>query len=389
MGTQRHGDTETPPRIPPLTQAVCPQQRTRTGRWHPCRWPSLFPGRRPPCPECGPGVSWGHRAARRSGPGCLQGQTVCWGRQRGRSHSSAVPRSSGSEPHRRGAAGSVGLSPSPLPRSDVPVRKRTARVTSTPLIFGLNLRAEREVGLGLALCRTGAPSRLRARCRGRSRRTARLLPALSCRRFAPLVPCEPAASPPPLFMQEGQFPQEISRRCSPRNRSPARGDVARRVQGSRTRPGRARQGAPVWQSLEQTGAPRGCGIGQGDVYAAGDPDSEPRRGPSQPPGVGTEPGHRVYTRGDLAARTPNPRSPPAAAVGPHGILRRDGDHPPSPPAPPLLPPLPRPAGPPTRRAGAAPRGCWVPAAVNGPERWGSGSAPSICSTGPHPSLDPT
>lgn len=136
--------------------------------------------------------------------------------QTGGPHPTAVPRSRGSEPRRWGAAGSRaagsprlrfnarsasgalpaaparGSPPSPLPCSDVPVRKSTARVTSTPLIFALNLRAEREVGRTEALRRTGAPSGSEPGAAGGPGAQRGLLPALSCRCSALLVPSEPA-----------------------------------------------------------------------------------------------------------------------------------------------------------------------------------------------------
>lgn len=71
---RRPGPPAGPATRPPLTPAVCPQQRTRTGRWRPCRWPSRSPGTHPPCPGAGPGVPGAHHAARRSGPGCLRGE---------------------------------------------------------------------------------------------------------------------------------------------------------------------------------------------------------------------------------------------------------------------------------------------------------------------------
>lgn len=173
-----------------------------------------------------------------------------------------------------------------------------------------------------------------------------------------LVPCEPAASPRLLFMQEGLLPPEISQRCSPRNHSPARAMWRVEFKDRAHSPGAGQHAkerrlgrAPSKQEL-----PAGRGsLAKEPVYAPGDPDSCPLLRPHQGPSAAPRdwPGARgrgLYPQGS-GLLNPNP-SP--------CFLRCCGPLPLPSPSPPLLTSTPVPSMAPCRGPGAMPRGCCVP-----------------------------
>lgn len=118
-------------------------------------------------------------------------------------------------------------------------------------------------------------------------------------------------------MPEGQFRGDKPAR-RPRDALPA-GDVARRVQGSRS----IAEERGLGRGGEQTGAPRGTRLaGQGAVYAPGDPDSRWPRGlagaPRSPQGLAAGPGTRFIPAGIWPA-VPGPL---ASAEGLCPVLHR-------------------------------------------------------------------
>lgn len=135
----------------------------------------------------------------------------------------------------------------------------------------------------------------------------------------PVVPSEPAASPPLLFIQEGAVPAGDKPALQPKKSLPGAGVVACRVQGSRAwasaeerrlgRGGeqtrRSLRDAPRWPrslfTLPVTQIPaRRCGLAGAS---------------RQPLGVGWQPRDWAYTRRDLAGCIQTPRPPLATTVG--------------------------------------------------------------------------
>lgn len=124
-------------------------------------------------------------------------------------------------------------------------------------------------------------------------------------------------------MPEGQFRGDKPA-PRPRNALPA-GDVARRVQGSRS----TGEERGLGRGGEQTGAPRGTRLsGQGAVYAPGDPDSRWPCGlagaPRSPQGLAAGPGTRFIPAGIWPA-VPGPL---ASAAGLCPVLHRAAHVPP-------------------------------------------------------------
>lgn len=113
----------------------------------------------------------------------------------------------------------------------------------------------------------------------------------------------------------------------PKKSLPGAGDVARRVQGSCARPGRARQGAPLWQSLSKQELPGDAALAEEmftlRVTQIPGPAGAPRspRGLAQSPGAGLA----AQLRPSAASRgAPDAEGRSCAAARPLPAVQRGG-----------------------------------------------------------------
>lgn len=110
----------------------------------------------------------------------------------------------------------------------------------------------------------------------------------------------------------------------PKKSLPGAGDVARRVQGSCARPGRARQGAPLWQSLSKQELPGDAALAEEMFTLRVTQIPGPAGAPRSPRGLAQSPGAGLVPAG-IWPPGPQPLVllPPPPWV-PHRILPRGG-----------------------------------------------------------------